>query len=72
MGLMKIKTKNAWGVSLYSVSTNFRLEFIEGSSREVFIFWTLVEREERGVGFPFAHKIGVRIIVRTSGEGANE
>ena len=24
------------------------------------------------LGFPFAHKFGVRIIVRTSGEGANE
>ena len=29
------------------VSTNFRLELIEPSAREVFIFWTLVKREER-------------------------
>ena len=32
----------------YSVSTNFRLELIELSAREVFIFWILVEREEGG------------------------
>ena len=31
----------------YSVSTNFRLELIEPTAREVFIFWTLVEREDR-------------------------
>ena len=31
------------------MSTNFRLKLIEPSAREVFIFWTLVEREERGV-----------------------
>ena len=30
----------------YSVSTNFRLELIEPTAREVFIFWTLVERED--------------------------
>ena len=30
----------------YSVSTNFRLEYIEASAREVFIFW--YEREKRG------------------------
>ena len=35
------------GVQKYSVSTNFRLEFIKQSAREVSIFWTLVEREER-------------------------
>ena len=29
------------------MSNNFRLEHIEQSAREVFIFWTLVEREER-------------------------
>ena len=32
----------------YSVSTKFRLELIEQTAREVFIFWTLDEREERG------------------------
>ena len=32
----------------YNLSTNFRLEVIEPPAREVFIFWTLVEREERG------------------------
>ena len=31
----------------YSVSINFRLELIMPTAREVFIFWTLVEREER-------------------------
>ena len=31
----------------YSVSTKFRHELIEPSAREVFIFWTLVEREGR-------------------------
>ena len=30
------------------MSTHFRLELIEPSAREVFIFWILVEREERG------------------------
>ena len=30
------------------MSTNFNLELIEPSAREVFIFWTLVEREEQG------------------------
>ena len=34
----------------YSVSINIRFEFIEPSAREVFNFWTLVEREERGGG----------------------
>ena len=29
------------------VCINFRLEFIELSTREIFILWTLVEREER-------------------------
>ena len=29
------------------MSTYFRLELIEPSAREVFIFWTLVEREKR-------------------------
>ena len=32
----------------YSVSTNFRRELIEPSAAEVFIFWDMVEREERG------------------------
>ena len=34
----------------YSVSANFRLELIiePSAAIEVFIFWTLVEREERG------------------------
>ena len=32
----------------YSVSTSFRLKIIELSAREVFIFWTLDEKEERG------------------------
>ena len=32
----------------YSVSTYFRFALMESSAREVFIFWTLVEREERG------------------------
>ena len=32
----------------------------------------IIGRTEWDLGFPFAHKIGVRIIVRTSGEGANE
>ena len=32
----------------YSVSTKFRLELIEQTAREVFNFWTLDEREERG------------------------
>ena len=32
-----------------SPSTNCRLVLIEPSAREVFIFWTLVEREEQGV-----------------------
>ena len=31
----------------YSVSTKFRLELIEPTAREVFIFWTLVERDDR-------------------------
>ena len=31
----------------YSVSTNFCLKLIKPSDREVFIFGTLVEREER-------------------------
>ena len=31
-----------------SVSTNLRLELIERSAREVFLFWNLVERENRG------------------------
>ena len=31
----------------HSLSTNFRLELIEPSPREVFNFWTLVEREDR-------------------------
>ena len=35
-------------VDIYSVSTNFRLELIESSASEIFIFWTHVEREERG------------------------
>ena len=35
-------------VYMNSVSTNFRMELIEPSAREVLIFWTLVEREERG------------------------
>ena len=35
-------------LSTYGVSTNFRLELIELSASEVFIFLTLVEREERG------------------------
>ena len=30
------------------MATNFRLELIEPSARKVFIFWTLVEREEGG------------------------
>ena len=34
----------------YSVSTNFCLELIEPSVRKVFIFVTLVNREDRGVG----------------------
>ena len=34
----------------YSMSTSFRLELIEPSAREVYIFWTLFEREERGWG----------------------
>ena len=33
---------------MYSVSTNFRLELIEPSAREGSIFFTLVERGERG------------------------
>ena len=32
---------------MYGASTNFRLEIIEPSAREEFIFWTLVEKEER-------------------------
>ena len=32
---------------MYSVATTFRLELLEPSARELFIFWTLVEREER-------------------------
>ena len=32
----------------YSTCTNSSSEPIELSAREVFIFWTLVEREERG------------------------
>ena len=32
----------------YSLPTNFRLEFIEPSAREVFIFWTMFERENGG------------------------
>ena len=35
-------------IHIQRVSTNFCLELIEPSAREVFIFWTLVEREERG------------------------
>ena len=31
----------------YSMSTNFRVELIEPSAREVLIFWTLVDRAER-------------------------
>ena len=31
------------------MSINFRLELIEPSAREVFIFWTLVKREEQGM-----------------------
>ena len=34
--------------SRHSVSTNFRLEFIEPPASEVLIFWTLIEKEERG------------------------
>ena len=30
------------------MSTNFRLELIEPPAKEVFIFWTVVEREELG------------------------
>ena len=33
-----------------SVSTNLRLELIEPSAREVFLFWNLVERENREGG----------------------
>ena len=33
---------------MYSVSTNFRLELIDPSAREVFIFSTLVDLEKRG------------------------
>ena len=35
-------------IYMYSVSTNFRLKLIEPSAREVFTFWTLVVRENRG------------------------
>ena len=31
----------------YSVTTNFRPELKEPAAREIFIFWTLFEREER-------------------------
>ena len=34
-------------IIMYSVATTFRLELLEPSARELFIFWTLVEREER-------------------------
>ena len=49
-----MKTSDYFGITPermekgYSVSNNFRLKLIEPSAREVFIFWTLVEREERG------------------------
>ena len=35
-------------LSSYSVFTNFRLKIIDQSPREVFIYWTLVDRREWG------------------------
>ena len=35
-------------VCFYSVITNFRLELIELSARQLFIFWTQVEKEKSG------------------------
>ena len=32
----------------YSVFTNFRLEIIEPSAKELFFIWTLVEKEKHG------------------------
>ena len=41
------QTSRDLNIHTYSWSTYFRLELIEPSAREIFIFWTLVEREER-------------------------
>ena len=35
---------------IHSVSTNFSLQLIEPSAREVLFIWTLIKREERGGG----------------------
>ena len=45
--LLKLRSLTNEGRELYyTVATNFRLEFLEPSAREVSIFWTLVKREE--------------------------
>ena len=44
-----------------SPSTNCRLVLIEPSAREVFIFWTLVEREELGVSEARRRECGLNL-----------